>query len=60
MVQVEGTAEIAEDVLPATGVGEYVDGEVPRERRKDRLRPGKLCAGLLGGDRVRPACWQVW
>ncbi len=59
VVQVEGTAEIAEDAPPATEVGEYVE-KYRAAIARIGFDPNGFARVYSVAFRVTPTRWQVW
>ena len=59
VVRVEGKAEVAEDVPPATEVGEYVE-KYRESIARIGFEPDSFARAYSVALRVTPARWRVW
>ena len=59
VVRMEGTARVAEDVPPATGVGEYLE-KYRTAISRIGFDPDGFARAYSVALRVTPARWQVW
>ena len=59
VVRVEGTAEVTEDVPPATEIGEYVE-KYRESIARIGFEPDSFARTYSVALRVKPTRWQVW